>query len=853
MLSATAVPKISAESNKVDISVVYDKSEDKAVCFLEGLGIDMAFKTEETVTRGQFTSMLMRLAYDNEFTPSKEMVFGDVDKSNEYYKDIYFAYNEGIVSKSDSFRPDDGVTYAEAMTMVTTALGYGFIAKNNGGYPYGYTKCASDIGLSKGVSVSVYDKLSGADVLLLLYNMLQTELMEQDYDMNGISFSKKANSDILTDRYKFRKIKGIVTATEYSDLGGASSVKDNCIKIDGTSFEFEGDAVDLLGMKVLAYIDEYDKAVIVCPEGNQILTADKVVSYSGTSLKVEDGNRNKNVNLDGSFCFIYNGAAYNTYMMADFTDFEGHIKLLDNNADGHYDVVFVYDVEYMKVLKIDKLDEKIYGEAVSRDNINFDEDSHIRFYSSGVEIDPFDIKADDILAMMLSKDGKVGKIEVVHNEIYGKIDGIDDEYIKIDGVEYKKSSHFRTHYSPKVGVAGAFQLGILNDVVLVDVDSSGIYRYGYLFETRRNRRTQAVELNIFTEEGEFKRYECAEKVTVDGDKIKTLQAWATNAVPLTDAADNVQRQLIRYRINDGLITAIDTAENATSLKQTVNNSNDCLLRYYDHVATHFKADGMNTFLRFNVTAQTLMFTVPEPTATDAEEADFALTQMAALKKDGGYTVDAYDIDKSGVPNIVLIYSDVTSGMNDNAEYAIIERVTDIWHEDYGACREVRFWKKSKCMSFYLEEENKDLAVKSNGKLLEAGDVVRLVQKNGIIKELVVDFDVDTMSITSDGQTITYGDASFNKSSARLYASIYKMIGTNLIVSSKKTAGEWDYSLPNLRNIPLTKDANIVVVEDKKVRRIYSDEILDYCSAGNAADEILIVQAYWYAVDVVIYR
>lgn len=853
LLNTAAMPKISAEAAKIETSVIYEKTEDKALCYLEGLGIDTSFKGEETVTRGHFTSMLMQLAYNNEFTPSGEQIFGDVSKENEYYKDIYFAYNEKIVSKNDFFRPGDGITYAEAMTMVTTALGYGFIARNSGGYPYGYTKCASDIGLTKNINKSTDDLLSGTDVILLLYNMLDVEFMTQDFSMEGLSYSKSTGSTILTDRYDLTKIKGIVTATVYSELSGASSVKENHIKISGTDYKFDGDSLDLLGMKVVAYVNEDGKAVIVCPESNKVLTAGKVESYSGTSLRVEDGNRSKTVNLDASFCFIYNGAAYTSYTAADFTDFEGYIKLVDNDSDDKYDVVFIYDVEYMKVSQIDKLNKKIYGKTVSRENISFDEDTHIRFYSSGAEIDPITVKIDNILAIMISKDGKVGRVEVTKNELYGTIEQIDAEYVRIDGVDYKRSSHFDKYYSPKAGTTATFMLGILDDVIMLETENSIEYRYGYLFEVKKNHRSNAYALNIFTEEGDFKKYECAEKVVLNGTGIRTAKVWASNAVPLTDSANNTQRQLIKYKVKNGLITAVDTVSDATDLKETINNSNDCLLRYYDHVATHFKADGMNTFLRFNITAQTLLFTIPDTTDTEVEESDFAITEMSALKKDGSYTVDAYDLDDNGIPGVVLIYSNITSSLHDNSEYLIIDRVSDVWTDELGACREVRFWKKGECKAFYLEEANKNLAVKSNGKLLAAGDMVRIVQRNGIIKELVLDFDAETKSMTADGQTIAYGDAAFNKSSARLYASIYMMTGTNLIVSSKKTAGKWDYSLPNLRNVPLTKEANIVVVEDNKVKKIYADEILDYCSAGGSADEMLAVQGYWYAVDVVIYR
>ena len=863
MMQTFAMPKISAESNKITISVVYDENEEKAACYLEGLGIDTDFKNAEFITRGQFTSIIMKLAYNNEFVASGEKVFKDVTEDCEYYNDIYYAYSESVVSKSEFFRPDDNILYEEAVTMATTILGYGFVARKNGGFPYGYTKCASDIGINKNISNAINKELSGREVMLLLYNMLDAEFMLQNFQDGRISYSISDNSSILTDIYKLEKIKGVVTSTVYSDLSGVSTVADNKIKIDGRLFEYDGDASDLLGMNVVAYVNEDDKAVIICPENNKILKADKVESYSNSILKIENGNSSKTVKLDGSFCFVYNGVAYPDYDDTevsdnDFTNFEGYIKLLDNNNDGQYDVVFIYDVEYMKVSQIDKLNKKIYGKSVSWENICYDEDSHIRFYDSETEINPMDIKVDSMLAIMLSKDGKVGRVEVINNEVYGMIERLDDEYIYIDGIEYKRSNHLNTYYSPVVGTMATFNLGILDDVVMITMEESREYRYGYLVKAIKNSETDTYILKIFTEDGEIKKYDVAEKVNLNGIGIRQYKDWATSAEPLTDAMNVTQRQLIRYKVSEGLITAIDTVSDAVSenaLDQATDSNKDSLLRYFNQASTqYYTVNNIYTFQKFNVASQTIIFSVPEPSAIDVLDEDFSIKALDSFKKDSSYTVDAYDLDKNGVAGVVLLYDSDSSSLADSKEYGTVDSISDVYHDDLGVCKKVTLWKGGERYSYYMENDERNLHMKDANTPLTTGDVVHIFSKNGVIKDMEVIFDVDKMELTSNGVAMNGGKEDKTQTSrAFTVASLYKMTDKYFIVTRQKTDGIWDYGLNNLRYIPLYNDAGVIVVENKKVKKIYSDEFLDYCSAGGDADELFLVQGYWGLSDIVVYR
>lgn len=860
MLQIIAMPKItSAESNKIETFVVSETDADKAVCFLEGLGIDTSFKSEETITRAQFTSLIVDLAYDNILTASFDAGFEDVLEGNKYYNEINFACDADIVSKNSLFRPDDAVTYGEATAMALRALGYGYVCEYYGGYPTGYMKYASETKLNVGIYKGTNEKLSGTDALMLLYNMLVVDFMERDFRGDGVSYFKKEGHNILTDTYSLKGTIGTVTATVYSDLSGVSTVNDdNIIKIGGREYKFFGDSFDLLGMKVIAYVNRDNEAVIVCPVNNQILKAYEVESFKNFTLEIKNGKSTKNVKLDSSFCFIYNGVAYNTYNAKDFTDFEGYVKLVDNNGDNVYDVVFIYDVEYMKVSQVDKLHEKIYGKSISRDYISYDEDSHIRFYDSSEEISAFDVKVNNILAIMMSKDGKVGKVEIINNEIYGTIEELDDKEIKIEGTAYKRSSHLNKFYSLMPGTTATFYLGLFNDVIMIQKDKTGEYHYGYFVDIAKDPNTDIYSLKIYTENGELEVYECLEKLDLNGSSIKTYNKWKTDAYPLTDTSNVAKRQLIKYKLTDGSISAIDTINDAVSenaLDQMADNEKDSLIRYFDRTKTqYYTTSGVYTFKIFNVDSQTLIISVPDPDAANVEEADFNLKEVGTFKKDSSYTVDAYDLNENGVASVVLVYDSSSTGLTDSSVYGIVDKISEVWHDDLGLCKKVTLWRSGECYSYYMEINEKNLHLRDDGTPLETGDVIHIYLKNDVIKDLEVIFDSKTKELTARGVAANGGNEDKTQSSrAFLYSSNYKMTDKYFVVSRKKTDGKWDYSLDNLRYIPLYNDASIIVVEDGQVKKIYSDEILDYCSSGEDADELFIIQGYWGTSSIVIYR
>ncbi|MDL2287938.1 S-layer homology domain-containing protein [Oscillospiraceae bacterium OttesenSCG-928-F05] len=137
---------------------------------------DGTFRPNQNLTRAQFCKMTVvimskeeqRGLYQN-FT-----IYPDVRSSHWASGDINMAVKELKLIQGfpdGTFKPEDSVTYAQAVTILMRALGY--TDKDVGlVWPAGYLAKAADIGLTKDLSLGASDALSRGDGARLFFNLL---------------------------------------------------------------------------------------------------------------------------------------------------------------------------------------------------------------------------------------------------------------------------------------------------------------------------------------------------------------------------------------------------------------------------------------------------------------------------------------------------------------------------------------------------------------------------------------------------------------------------------------------------------------------------------------------------------
>lgn len=130
------------------------------------------FNPERNVTRAQMAAIICRMLGENESISADVSGFTDVPTSYWAYNNIMMATSLGIINgyNDGSFRPDNTVSYEQAVTMTVRALGYENEADSAGGYPDGYLLMGQNIGLLNGITLANGAPLDRKSVAIIIYN-----------------------------------------------------------------------------------------------------------------------------------------------------------------------------------------------------------------------------------------------------------------------------------------------------------------------------------------------------------------------------------------------------------------------------------------------------------------------------------------------------------------------------------------------------------------------------------------------------------------------------------------------------------------------------------------------------------
>ncbi len=416
----------------------------KAINVLSGLGIvngddEGNFNPKNEIKRSEMVALVCRMMGEEDIaTNSASNAFTDVAANHWAAGNIAWGVNRGIVNGmgDGTFAPDASVSYQDAVVMIMRALGYDRIAQRaqNGGYPAGYLKLASQRGILKDAG---YDNQAAAPrevVAQLIYNAMTAPLVDvKQYGMNveddryiihdGSDASAPLRT-LLTYTNEIYKVKADVVDTAKTNAGLID--KDGSYKVTleisntfgydeadvyeeigvtddkVTVYVGETEAADLLGATVEAYMVEDEdlnawKLLAVVADAKSVKTetikAAEVdfVSYTDGSFKYEDADGQEEeieLALDEDLTIYYNGKKVGT---ADqFGDDEADPVVPAEDAidtllmaaeeitftgsrTGAYDKIFVTDYIYDKV-------KKVYAEDlyISADGLDLELDTEAR-------------------------------------------------------------------------------------------------------------------------------------------------------------------------------------------------------------------------------------------------------------------------------------------------------------------------------------------------------------------------------------------------------------------------------------------------------------------------------------------
>ena len=600
---------IPAFGDEEEVSVV-TVSENLAVSGQSLLtGLDMLDEPQADLnaplSRGDFAKLLAdMMRYTEHAVP--ESGYRDVE-GVEHEQAINFAVEQGyMVGDKGLFRPEDGVTYAEALRGFVELTGQNLRKENL--TETGYIMKASGLGITRRIEAKNGNSLVSAGAI---YAMAANTLKAPSVKMDSIGtegITATQSGDFLEVMYDIRRTTALLTKTRYAGIYTAEGAGKNSIMLDQIRFKAEEDWSEYLGYTVTAYIDfggvEAEVLHLVPAVGNAIveLKSEDIISVNSSKTEIvytlgdqTDDDEEKMV-LNNSTRVVWNGAAGGTIVaytpnQLSLRSDAGHpktgsVRLIDYDDDGVCDVMIImsYDIYYVDT--VDERSERIIDETADKIFDMSAYPSYNRFitYESGGEADFESFDKELLLHVATSRNGMV-KIIIGEQSVEATVSGVRDnggveEYL-VDGVWYRGNDYFYDNFTLRMGWHGYFLLDADGRIAVLQTQSS--MKNAYLINISKgiglSTETQAQMLsNYKTDEAayEVQVFEFAPKVSVDRygtgaftsyneEDIRALFLKTPEGPGLTD----FNHQLVKYQVNNnGEITALQAADTSGSWSAT---------------------------------------------------------------------------------------------------------------------------------------------------------------------------------------------------------------------------------------------------------------------------------------------
>ena len=768
------------------------------------------FRLDDTIIRSEVTKMAVTALGMQEAAESSKGNHDYLDVSEDHWANGYISIATGLgLVEGDgdgNFRPNDKITYREAVTIMVRATGYEQSALQKGGYPSGYISVASENAMLNGVSGTSEKEISRGNVAILTNNALETKKMEQTGFGDRPSYSV-VDKTLLSDNLSAKKITGQIKAVGKMTLSGVSPVNDDSVMIGNEIYKSEYNANDLLGHNVIAYVqkDKYNEEHLILALSNkQTNTALDISPELFRSIETKngvdvityyEGGKSKTASIASNAQLIYNNRNID-YDKAklNIQDKNAYISLLDTNSDSKYDVVFV--TEYENIIVESATSSKITGtnqKVIRLDDIDY------KLYQGFNEIRPTDLRKWDVISVVKSPTDDYHEIYMSRNTVKGKVTSITKNGFKVDGTEYITAAEFDGAVS--LGDTVEFCLDVNSKISAIKNVAKTVDSYGYLTNAYTSENGDTSYVKLVEKSGEKATLELASKVKLNGISTKAEEV-------IKGLEKNT---LIAYVKNSSnKISEIDTAIDKSN-SGAIDRDNFTLNKKLTAVEYN---SGTSKLGDVRITNDTIVF--------DASNIDNISVGSKSLFADKQkYTGLVYDMTEKLEAGVVVITAteytpdisaqsavviDISSGLNNDGED------TDI----------VTLLVDGKETT--LNAKDKNILVKGNGAKLDLGDIIQYkTNSKGEIAGIRVLFDIDAkdtefINEPIDDMTVVYGkvekvfDDSLNVSVNGASAKNYEIDNNVRIYSIDSDA--------SIKGVEVAEFGDITVFDEDDNNRIF---------------------------------
>ena len=720
------------------------------------------FRPDDSLKRSEFAKVSVELLGLGDMASSSTAAtkFPDVVENHWANGYINIAVEQGIVIGDDegNFRPDDSISYAEAMTMLVRAAGYEPAAESKGGFPTGYMIIGSQNGISKNASAGANDPVKRGMVAQMSFNTLTVKMMEQVGYGENASF-EVGEKTILADILNVTKATGQISAVGTSSITGTSSLKDNEVRIGDEVIEVSDNALtnvrNLLGFNVVYYVKEIDNddiLILARAESNKNsfveIAADDIESVTAGETKftveywldkdADKDTQEKEVASDAKL--IYNGKAIDVTAEL-MKPSSGRVVLLDVDRDEIFDIVFVTEFENYVVEEVVESSNRVTDKYGKPSLVLDPDDKDVKFIITKGEriISISDLNEWDVLSVAKSKDSKIISIEVSSDSVTGKVTEVQDDKRVIDGKEYEIADNYTDEI--KLGDEGTFYLDVEGKIAAVDETAAMSSNYAYLAAADlKTGFDKYLEVKLFTKGGET--------VTLtSGDKIKFN---GTSNVKPADVLSGLQSegattaQLVTYEVNAaGALTQLNTAVDKTATGEINKNVFTVNVQGSLEYKTASKKLGA-----YNVDENTIVFDIPEG---KTDTSDFSIETIKLFENETSYDVSIFDLGEDMTAKAIIV-TNSNGAANLEAPIAVVDQITTTHNDDGDTVEKIYVYQNGERVSFLTEDDG--ILVNEKGSRLSKGDVIQIKENaKGEIQNIRVLFEAST----KDTEAITEVD------------------------------------------------------------------------------------------------
>ncbi|MCE0451299.1 S-layer homology domain-containing protein [Brevibacillus sp. AF8] len=371
-LALTVAPMAFAAEEAATTAPKMDADMEKTVKRLEALGLvagygNGEYGVDKTITRAEFATLVVRARGLEQGAKLAQFsnTYTDVKSTDWFAGFVNVASGEEIVKgfPDKSFKPQNQVTYAEAVTMIVRALGYEPSVK--GVWPNSMISKASELNIARSIT-SPNNAATRGDIFKMLDNALRVDLMEQ------VEFGTDIRHEITKETLLTKYLKVTVRDMEWAQEAGNDSedlplvtnvpaiglgkIKANEVTLNGkdagignTTYKVADgiNANDFDGQHVQVWIKDDREDVIVWMEGStdQEVIMDRVGEFTLKGKLLEDPKDLSNsdladlkLELDASEkSYRFNKNTKVTYNFTRFNDpVDGLKEIIKDNADGGF-------------------------------------------------------------------------------------------------------------------------------------------------------------------------------------------------------------------------------------------------------------------------------------------------------------------------------------------------------------------------------------------------------------------------------------------------------------------------------------------------------------------------------------